>query len=177
MFDKKDKNVTISIKEDETLTKEVNDQGETVYRVVKKNYPRTWDEVLKWHKERLGESDAFLGYCFLMEKEYRMDKRLKGILLYPIQLKMVIEALNGNWKPVSEDNNRYYPYIHLGKLDIRQAWSGYFSDSANLFREVPSWLYLETANKCEHLIKYFSNLVYKYYGELVGENFDKNYHD
>ena len=69
MFDKKDNNVKISIKEDEALVKEVNDQGETVYRVVKINYPRTWDEVLKWHREQLGGTDAFHGYSFLKEEK------------------------------------------------------------------------------------------------------------
>lgn len=173
MFDKKDNNVKISIKEDEALVKEVNDQGETVYRVVKINYPRTWDEVLKWHCKQLGGTDAFHGYRFLKEEKPKMDWRLKGILLYPLQLKMVIEALNDGWVPIAEDSNRYYPYIRLGKLETQKSCGEGFLGTANLFRAVPSWLYLKDAGKCEHLIKYFPNLVYKYYGELVGETFDK----
>ena len=165
--------VKISIKKDETLVKEVNAQGETVYRVVKKNYPCTWDDVLKWHCGRLGGTNAFHAYRFLKEKEPKMDWRLKNVLLYPIQLQMVIEALNDGWMPIAEDSNRYYPYIRLGKLEIQKSGGESFSGTANLFRAIPSWLYVENANKCEHLIKYFPRLLYKYYGELVSENFDK----
>lgn len=108
MFDKKDINVVISIKEDETLVKEVNDQGETIYRVVKKNYPRTFYEVLKWHEEQLGGTDAYHAHMYLQEKESPMYWRLKDIILYPIKLQMVIEALNDGWEPVAGVSDRLF---------------------------------------------------------------------
>ena len=144
----KENEFIISLKDDEKVIQEWNESGEVIYRVVKNNLPKTWEEVLAWHAMQLAHGDAWHAYKALSCKlpkgngwEVRHENNKDNFVPFDV------------WAWVPE-----YNYCQE-KLSCESVSLRYFKDLTH-----PLWLMMGNKEKCKHLIKYFPDLVKSYLG-------------